>query len=178
MHRPLLVSGLAAFALLTGAACGGCPGRSANPPGQDDALRANGPFTPTYADDLPVTFSRFSVSVVGPTNSTLGAQGKLTFDDLEALHRAAAASARAVRPDLPDGTLAALTVRFRYTDRAGQPAGEEQVRCPVGRFRECGVTLRQLGRQGEPPYTVAADVVSVSWRIDPNRVEDVPLVAP
>lgn len=144
----------------------GCE-RTANTRHQYDELRrlssAGHRFTISYDGDLPISFTPFGVSTVGPTNDTLGSQGDLeSKGSPEALQAALKAKVIAKHPTQADGQAKAIVILFHFREKSGAPCGTERHIAFLGGQNRARVTLRQIGLEGSP-YSIVAEPEAIIW---------------
>ena len=157
---------LGVFVLLFTVVCG-CV-QTANSPHQYQELkrlsRQGHRFKVSFSGDLPIAFQDFGISVVGPTNNTLGSQANMIVKgETDALQQALRLKVVAVYPGKADGEATGLVVDFEFRQQDGATCGSETVLLNLESGEYVGITLRDIAKQGSP-YSIAAKPTAVIWK--------------
>lgn len=142
--------------------------RTANSPHQYQELkrlsRQGHRFKVSFSGDLPIAFQDFGISVVGPTNNTLGSQANMIVKgETDALQQALRLKVVAVYPGKADGEATGLVVDFEFREQDGATCGSETVLLNLESGNYVGITLRDIAKQGSP-YSIVAKPTTVIWK--------------
>ena len=145
----------------------GCGERPAQPAQQHDELRrinsASKP-TPQVVDDSPIRFRKIGVVVVGPTNSTLGANAHWQLTDTpEKVQEYFRSRVTTGRPELGEGQATGLVLRCAYFDEGGSATGTDSVQVEIAEAGNSSVRFQNLGVGGRVSR-IDVELEAVVWQ--------------